>query len=196
MVKTISVSAARIVREQPCGCSNGHGGRRGRTTAPLAAVARTAAPPATPAVAPILSVRPVAAADLPWVQAWSTQLGLPAPRSRRVRSFMLLKDRERIGYLSARESLLDAGNGREPVMWIVAAFLTPAHRGQGLILKFGEILSRDYYRSGMVGARIAADNARMHKIMESGRWRKLRATRRFTDYGLELSAPYRAVRRR
>jgi hypothetical protein len=187
MVKTISVSPVRLVRE-PCGCSTGGAARRVRTIVP--------APALKTAAAPILSVRPVAAADLPWVQAWSTQLGLPAPRSRRVRSFMLLKDQERIGYLSARDSLLDVGNGREPMMWIVAAFLTPAHRGQGLILKFGEILSRDYYRCGRVGARIAADNARMHKIMETGRWRKLRTTRRFTDYALDLNAPYRAVRRR
>ncbi|MBI1356592.1 MAG: hypothetical protein GC160_19805 [Acidobacteria bacterium] len=123
-------------------------------------------------------------------------MALPAPKSRRVRSFILLKDQERIGYLSARDSMLDAGNGREPVLWIVAAFLTPANRGQGLILKYGEILSRDYHRSGAVGARIAANNARMHKIMEAGRWKKLRTTRRFTDYILELEAPYQAVRRR
>ncbi len=141
-------------------------------------------------------MRPVAAADLPWVQAWATQLDLPAPRSRRVRSFILLKDQERIGYISARESTLDVGNGLESVMWIVAAFLTPANRGQGLILKYGEILSRDYHRSGVVAARIATNNARMHKIMLAGRWKKVRTTRRFVDYMLELNAPYRAVRRR
>ena len=198
MIRTVSVSRTRILRD-PCGCARtpcGCGKSRAPASARPPAPRSAPAPAPTLAAAPLLGVRPVSASDLPWVQAWATQLGLPAPRSQRVRSFILLKDQERIGYLSARDSMLDTGNGREPMMWIVAAFLTPAHRGQGLILKYGEILSRDYYRNGVVGARIATNNARMHKIMEAGRWKKLRTTRRFVDYALELDAPYRAVRRR
>ncbi len=181
MVRTVSTSRTRILRN-PCDCSQ----PRVRRSPPRILRAAPRAP------APSLAVRPVAAADLPWVQAWAVQLGLPAPRSRRVRSFLLLKDHERVGYLSVRENMIDAGRGRESIMWIVAAFLTPANRGKGLILKYGEILSRDYYRAGMVGARIAADNAKMHKIMSVGRWKKLRTTRRFVDYVLALNQPYRA----
>lgn len=185
MVRTISTSRTYIIRD-PCGCANS----RPRP------MPRRVIRPQRDATAPALGVRPVAATDLPWVQAWAAQLGLPAPRSRRVRSFVLLKDHERIGSLSAREGMIDTGGGREPIMWIAAAFLTPANRGKGLILKFGEILSRDYYRNGKVGARIATNNAKMHKIMTAGRWKKVRTTRRFVDYMLELQQPYRASRGR
>jgi hypothetical protein len=36
----------------------------------------------------------------------------------------------------------------------------------------------------------------MHKIMTAGRWKKVRTTRRFVDYMLELQQPYRASRGR
>lgn len=142
-----------------------------------------------------LSTRPATADDLPWLQTWAAQLGLPAPRSRRVRSFILLKDSQRVGYMAAREDIAETGDGREPVMWIVSAFLIPALRGQGLILKYGEMLSRQYYRKGKVGCRVAADNAAMMKLMSRGGWRKTHSTRRFTDFMLELEAPFRASRK-
>jgi hypothetical protein len=142
-----------------------------------------------------LSTRPATADDLPWLQSWAAQLGLPAPRSRRVRSFILLKDNQRVGYLAAREEMAEGGGGREPVMWIASAFLIPALRGQGLILKFGEILSRQYYQKGKLGCRVAADNATMMNLMARGGWRKTHSTRRFTDFTLELDAPFRASRK-
>lgn len=143
-----------------------------------------------------LSTRVATADDLPWLQTWAAQLGLPAPRSRRVRSFILLKDGQRVGYMAAREDMAeDGGGGREPVMWIVSAFLTPALRGQGLILKYGEMLSRQYYQKGKVGCRVAADNAPMMRLMARGGWRKTHSTRRFTDFVMELDAPFRATRK-
>lgn len=139
-----------------------------------------------------LSARAAEAADLPWLQTWAAHLGLPAPRTRRVRSFVLLKDGQRVGYLAAREDVLDAGRGREPVMWIVSAFLIPSLRGQGLILKFGELLSRQYYRGGKVACRVAADNTRMLRLVARGGWKRLHSTRRYTDFVLELDGPFRA----
>jgi len=142
-----------------------------------------------------LSTRAATADDLPWLQTWAAQLGLPAPRSRRVRSFILLKGSQRVGYMAAREDLAEVDGGREPVMWIVSAFLIPALRGQGLILKFGEILSRQFYQNGKVGCRVAADNAPMMRLMAKGGWKKTHSTRRFTDFTLELDGPFRATRR-
>jgi hypothetical protein len=142
-----------------------------------------------------LSARPAEAADLPWLQTWAAHLGLPAPRSRRVRSFVLLKDSQRVGYLAVREEMIDAERGREPIMWIVSAFLIPSLRGQGLILKFGEILSEQFYRKGKVGFRVAADNLRMLKLVARRGWKKLHSTRRFSDFMLELDAPFRASRK-
>jgi hypothetical protein len=143
-----------------------------------------------------LSTRVATADDLPWLQTWAAQLGLPAPRSRRVRSFILLKDGQRVGYMAAREDMAeDGGGGREPVMWIVSAFLIPSLRGQGMILKYGEMLSRQYYQKGKVGCRVAADNAPMMRLMSRGGWRKAHSTRRFTDFVLELDAPFRATRK-
>lgn len=142
-----------------------------------------------------LSARVATAADLPWLQTWAAQLGLPAPRSRRVRSFVLLKDGQRVGYMAARDEMADAGRGRESMLWVVSAFLIPTLRGQGMILKFGEILSRDHYRKGRVGCRVAADNTRMMRLMARGGWKKLHTTRRFTDFMLELDAPFRASRK-
>ena len=142
-----------------------------------------------------LSTRVATADDLPWLQTWAAQLGLPAPRSRRVRSYILLKDGQRVGYMAAREDMAEGGDGREPVMWIVSAFLTPALRGQGLILKYGEMLSRQYYQKGKVGCRVAADNAPMMQLVARGGWRKTHSTRRFTDFVLELDAPFRATRK-
>ena len=143
-----------------------------------------------------LSTRVATADDLPWLQTWAAQLGLPAPRSRRVRSYILLKDGQRVGYMAAREDMAeDSGGGREPVMWIVSAFLIPALRGQGLILKYGEMLSSQYYQKGKVGCRVAADNSTMMRLMARGGWRKTHSTRRFTDFVMELDAPFRATRK-
>lgn len=142
-----------------------------------------------------LSGRPAVAADLPWLQTWAAHLGLPAPRSRRVRSFILLKGSQRVGYMAVRDDTVETGRGREPILWIVSAFLIPSLRGQGLILKFGEILSRQYYQKGKVGCRVAADNTRMMRLVARGGWTKLQTTRRFTDFMLELDSPFRATRR-
>jgi hypothetical protein len=142
-----------------------------------------------------LSARPASTADLPWLQSWAVHLGLPAPRSRRVRSFILLRDSQRAGYMAAREGMIDAGGGREPILWIVSAFLIPSLRSQGLILKFSEILSRQYYPKGKVGCRIATDNTRMLRVMARGGWKKLHSTRRYVDFMMELDGPYRASRK-
>lgn len=142
-----------------------------------------------------LSAREATAGDLPWLQSWAAQLRLPAPRSRRVRSFILLKNAQRVGYIAITDEMIDTGRGREPILWIVSAFLIPALRGQGLILKFGEILSRQYYRKGKVGCRVAAENTAMMRLMARGGWTKLHSTRRYTDFMLELDAPFRATRR-
>lgn len=176
MVKTVSISRTRIIRDN---------------AKPKTACAPSAAKPKSGAAT--LSIRSVEAADLPWVQAWTTQLNLPAPRSPRVRSFILTEEQNRIGYLAGRASFLDCGQGREPVMWIVCAFLIPAKRRKGLLPKFGEILSRQYFQEGKVAARIAPNNVNMHRFMATGQWRKLRTTRRFVEYMLELHAPYRAA---
>jgi hypothetical protein len=160
--------------------------RRAAATSPAPAAAEEAAG---------LSTRAATAGDLPWLQAWAAQLGLPAPRSRRVRSFILLKDSQRVGYMAVREDLAETEGAREPIMWVVSAFLVPALRGQGLILKFGEILSRQIYTKGKVGCRVAADNARMMRLMSKGGWKKTYSTRRFTDFTLELDGPFRATRR-
>jgi hypothetical protein len=143
-----------------------------------------------------LSARPATASDLPWLQTWAAHLGLPAPRSRQVRSFILLKDSQRVGYLAVRDDMIDSsGRGREPILWIVSAFLIPSLRGQGLILKFGEVLSEQYYHKGKVGCRVAADNMRMLKLVARGGWKKLHSTRRFVDFMLELDSPFRASRK-
>jgi len=144
---------------------------------------------------PELSTRPATAADLPWLQSWAANLGLPAPRSRRIRSFILLKDAERVGYLATRDDMIDTGRGREPILWIVSAFLIPSLRGQGLILKYGEMLSKQFYQQGKVACRVAADNTRMLRLVSRGGWKKLHSTRRYTDFVLELDGPFRASRR-
>lgn len=179
MVKTVATSKTRIVADphlRPV--------RRTAKAAPKAVAGAT------------LSVRRLGPSDLPWVQAWTTQLGLPTPRSGRVRQFALLEDGQRIGYLAGRPSMLNLGNGREPVMWIVGAFLIPSKRGRRLIPKFGEILSRQEYPAGKLAARVAVDNTTMHRFMASGRWKKLRTTRRYVEYVLELKAPFHSNRGR
>lgn len=143
-----------------------------------------------------LSARPASAGDLPWLQCWAAHLGLPAPRSRRVRSFILLKDSQRVGYMAIRDDTIDVGRGREPILWIVSTFLIPSQRGQGLILKFGELLSRQYHQKGKIGCRVAADNVPMLRLMARGGWRKLHSTRRYVDFLMELDGPFRASRKR
>ena len=142
-----------------------------------------------------LSTRPASAADLPWLQSWATYYGLPAPVSRRTRAFILVKNAQRIGYFAMRDSMMHTGRGLEPILWIVSAFLIPAMRGQGFILKFGEMLSRQYYQKGKIGCRVAAGNTRMLKLMARGGWQKLNATRRYTEFMLELDGPFRPSRR-
>ncbi|WP_372570733.1 hypothetical protein [Ruegeria jejuensis] len=135
-------------------------------------------------------------ADLPWVQTWTSQLRLPNPGSARIRGYVLTRDGRRAGYLAARATAFNTGQGREPVMWIVSAFLLPASRGKGLLPRFCELLSRAHYPSGKAAARIAADNARMHRFMNKGRWRQVRKTARYTDYVLDLAQPFTAHRGR
>ncbi|MFL4470112.1 DUF4157 domain-containing protein [Tateyamaria armeniaca] len=60
--------------------------------------------------------------------------------------------------------------------------------------RFCELLSRAHYPSGKAAARIAADNARMHRFMGKGRWRQVRKTARYTDYVLDLAHPFKADR--
>lgn len=141
-----------------------------------------------------LGFHPLTAEDLPWVQTWTSQLRLPAPGSARVRSFILTRQGKRVGYLAARATAFNTGQGREPVMWVVCAFLIPAVRGQGLLPRFAEMLSRAHYPGGKAAARIAADNARMHRFMAHGGWRTVRKTGRYTDYVLDLAQPYQALR--
>lgn len=176
MTRTVSVSKTRLLSDP-----------RPVRRAPQAAFPRGGA---------ALSVRPLAADDLPWVQAWTAQLGLPAPRTCRVRAFILLEGDRRVGYLAARSTAFNTGQGREPVMWIVGTFLIPSRRGRGLLPRFCEILSRGHYPGGKAAARVAADNATMHRFMATGGWRKVRTTTRYTDYVLELDGPFRAGRRR
>jgi hypothetical protein len=218
MIRSATLPIKKIIRvERPrvpaAGASNvalrcAQAGQRPQTVAAAFRFARllggksqtVAAPAAGAALQPAaetggLTARTAEAADLPWLQAWAAQLGLPAPRSRRVRSFMLLKDSQRVGYIAARHDMLEAARGREPILWIVSAFLIPSHRGRGLILRFCEILSRQYYRKGKVGCRVAAGNAAMLKLMARGGWKQLHATRRFVDFMLELDAPFEASRR-
>jgi hypothetical protein len=149
----------------------------------------------TPQGAGELSTRPAAAADLPWLQTWAAQLGLPAPRARQVQSIILLRDGQRAGYMAIKNDMVETERGREPILWIVSAFLIPSLRGQGLILKYGEILSKQYYHKGKVGCRVAAVNTPMMRLMARGGWKKLHATRQYTDFVMELDGPFRATRR-
>lgn len=142
-----------------------------------------------------LGYRPLQPEDVPWIQSWSAQLRLPSPGSTRLHGYILTEHGRNVGYLAARATAFNTGQGREPVMWIVSAFLIPSHRGKGLLPRFCEIMSRTLYRSGKVAARIAADNSRMHRIMAKGGWRKVRVTGRYTDYVLELAHPFRAIGR-
>ncbi|MQX37640.1 GNAT family N-acetyltransferase [Roseospira navarrensis] len=178
MVRTVSTSETRLLRDpRP----------RPRARRPC-----QAPPPTAAAAAEALGFRTMGAEDLPWVQAWTAQLGLPGPRTTRVRSFILTEEGRRVGYLAARATAFNTGQGREPVMWICAAYLIPSHRGRGLLPRFCEKLSAAHYGSGTAVARVAADNATMHRFMARGGWRKIRATQRFTDYALALTRPFRA----
>jgi hypothetical protein len=189
MIRRAAIPDKRIINES-------EQRRASPSSRPRAAATLKAPTEPTPPGSSGLSVRTAEAADLPWLQTWAAQLGLPAPRSRRVRSFILLKDSQRVGYLAMREQMIDAERGREPIMWIVSAFLIPSLRGQGLMPKFGEILSRQFYPRGKVGFRVAADNTRMLRLVGRPGWKKLHSTRRFADFMLELDAPFRASRYR
>jgi len=143
-----------------------------------------------------LGFRPALPEDVPWVQGWTASLRLPTPGSARVRGFVLTDQGRRIGYLAARATAFNTGQGREPVMWIVSAFLLPSHRGKGLLAKFCELMSPTQFPFGKAAARIATDNVRMHRFMAKGGWRKVRTTARYTDYVLDLTSPFKANRRR
>jgi hypothetical protein len=175
MVKTFSISRTRLL-------SDPHP-RRARA-APLATKPDEG-----------LGFRPLGPEDLPWVQTWTAQLRLPNPGSARIRGFVLTKQGRRVGYLAARSTAFNTGQGREPVMWIVCAFLIPSCRGRGLLPRFCEMLSRAHFPAGKAAARIAADNAVMHRFMARGGWRQVRKTRRYTDYVLELLRPFAALKR-
>lgn len=174
MVKTVSISQVRLLSEPKL-------------------AART--PRRKPDGNGALGYRPMQPEDVPWIQSWSDQLRLPTPGNARLRGYILTEHERNVGYLAARATAFNTGQGREPVIWIVSAFLIPSHRGKGLLPRFCEILSRKLYRSGKAAARIAADNSRMHRFMAKGGWRKVRTTVRYTDYVLELTHPFRASRR-
>ena len=182
MTTTVAISTKRIlpVADVPVA-------RRGRRAARPAVAERTPAPSRDAA----LSIRPATPADRPWIESWASQLQLPVPTARRVRTFLLIQDGQRIGHLSAREDLMLVQRHREPVMWIISAFLVPSARGKGLMLKFGEMLSREVYGEGKVAARVAADNTRVRKMMSVGGWTVIRLTRRYVNYVLDLRAPFR-----
>ncbi len=176
MVRTVSISQTRLLSDpEPAPRA-----RRRTSTDPLGTI----------------SYRPVRPEDIPWIQVWSTQLRLPIPGSTRLRGYILTERGRNVGYLAARATAFNTGQGREPVMWIVSAYLIPSHRGKGLLPRFCEILSRNLYRSGKAAARIAADNSRMHRFMTKGGWRKVRTTGRYTDYVLDLAHPFKAFGRR
>jgi hypothetical protein len=126
------------------------------------------------------------------VESWCASLGLLPLPTGRVRSRLLLIDDQRVGFIAGREDWLDMGRGRESVLWIMAAFLVPAARGQGNLARFAQMLTSQLYPTGVkLAARVAVHNARMHTFMRAGGWRKLGSTRQYTDYVLELDAAYR-----
>ena len=181
MTKRISVSNTRIIDPDT----------RGRARAPNLRPTRTLRPTAT-ARDEKLSMRLATPSDLAWILSWAAQLGLPAPRTRRVRSIVLLQDGQRVGHMGVREGVIETTRGREPVMWIISAFLVPSARHQGLMVKFGELLSRDFFPSGKIGAHIASDNTRVLKLMHEGGWQKIRTAGKYIEYMLEIKSPFRA----
>ena len=176
-LRTVSISATRIVRDDEP--------RR----APL-----RRAPPAVRAGGGTLATRRAGPHDLPWIETWSAGLGLPAP-SAGTHGYVLLENGQRVGYLAAKDHMVDAGRGPERVRWIMSAFLVPAARGRGLLMRFGAMLSQEIYPRGRVGARIAATNTRMLKLMRVGGWTKVGGTRHYSDYVLALDGPFRGGRR-
>ena len=126
----------------------------------------------------------------PVFETWATQLGLPAQRGRGITSLIFIKDGQRVGYISAKHDEMMTAMGRQPVQWIMSAFLIPSVRGQGLLLRFGALASRKFHRNGKLGARIATGNRRMLKLMQVGGWRKVRSSRQYQDFVLDLKSPY------
>jgi hypothetical protein len=135
-------------------------------------------------------MRPATQADTPWIMSWSTEIGLPATQSRRARSFILLKDGQRIGYGATRLDNLPGPNGPEPVVWIISVFIVPHMRGKGLVQRFAEIATRQYYNAGRFGARVARTNYRMRKFMEETGWTKAQETQGWIDYTFSLAGPW------
>ena len=183
MIDTVSRSRIHIIREPQVVTSRRTVANKPRRSVGTKAAGRTSD-------ASDLSVRLANANDFPWVQSWTSKLQLPTPRTTRVRSFILQENDKRVGYMAGRHSMLNLGNGVEPAMWIVGAFLIPSKRGKGLLPRFGAILSEQVFPEGKVLARVAAANSRMHEFMTAGRWHRIRSTRRYTDYSLELDVPF------
>ena len=159
---------------------------------PRAIAHRTAAAPqaAAPATEGDLTMRPVTAQDLPWLMSWSAEIGLPAPRSRHVRSFIFYKDGQRVGYAATRVQDAPGANGPERIVWIISVFVLPHMRRKGLVPRFAELATRQYYGAGKFGARVARDNHRMRKFMEETGWTKTRESSRWVDYTFTLEGPW------
>ena len=141
-----------------------------------------------------LSVRLAKPHDEPWLAAWLAEEGLPIPRSRRSRSVVLLQDGQRVGHLAVKEGVIETARGREPVMWIVSLFLVPSFRRQGIMVRFGELLSRDFFPPGKVAAHVAHDNTRVVKLLDQGGWQRIRTTGKYIEFLLELKRPFRGSR--
>ncbi len=186
---SVRSSAPKLIILDP-GLASSPAGRR------LGAVDRPRAVPVRrpPTAAAALSVRPASAGDIPWISAWASELQLPVPTARRVMAYILLEGELRVGHIAGRVDPLVIDRQRVPVMWVISAFLIPSARGRGLFMRFVEILSRDLYPRGKVGARVAASNARMHKLMSVGGWTVRRSTRNYVDYLIDLEKPFKASR--
>lgn len=174
---TISISRTRILTPS-----------QGEGAAPRARRVPTARP-STGA----LSTRRASPKDIPWIESWAASLGLPAVVGAGALTFVLLEDGQRVGYLAARDQMVDTPLGSEPVRWIVSAFLVPRARGRGLLMRFGALLSQQHHRQGKLGARVSTANTRMLKLMRVGGWTKIRSSRQWVDFVLDLNAPFGAA---
>lgn len=141
-----------------------------------------------------LSVRLAKPHDEPWLAAWLAAEGLPRPLTRRARSLVLLQDSQRVGHMAVKEGVIETARGREEVMWIISLFLVPAVRGQGIMMRFGQLLSRDFFPTGRVAAHVAVTNTRVVKMLDEGGWRRLRTTGKYIQFMLELERPFRRGR--
>jgi len=176
MTKTVSISRIELIREQT-------------------PKQRVRKPSVSQKVTHAIGYRKLHAEDVPWVQSWSVQLRLPNNGNARLRGFILTEHENKVGYIAVRSTNFNTGRTREPVMWIVSAFLIPSHRRRGLLPRFCELMSPYEFPKGKAAVRIAADNHRMHRFTQKGGWRKVRTTSRYTDYVLELNKPFTTIGR-